>query len=193
LNILLLTSEFAPAIGGIGTYASEIAAAATRLDARVTVVAPDYERQTAEDDEIFPFEIVRFRGGLHSLRDMPGKIMLARRKVRDESYDIVHAADWPFFIPVALSRWRTPARVVMTVHGTEINETQTLLKRAAIRGAGVFGPRTEVVANSRYTEALFRERFAVDPRRISAINLGVSEFWFGGRKKRLEVRLAHRL
>ena len=35
----------------------------------------------------------------------------------------------------------------MTVHGTEINETQTRLKRMAIRGAGVFGPRTEVVAN----------------------------------------------
>ena len=41
LNILLLTSEFAPAMGGIGTYACEIAAAATRLGARVTVVAPD--------------------------------------------------------------------------------------------------------------------------------------------------------
>ena len=34
MNILLLTSEFAPAMGGIGTYAREIAAAATRLGAR---------------------------------------------------------------------------------------------------------------------------------------------------------------
>src|SRR6185436_1836799 len=106
---------------------------------------------------------------------------------------VVHAADWPFFIPLALSRWRTPARVLMTVHGTEINETQTRLKRLAIRGAGVFGPRTEVVANSRFTETLFRERFAVDPARISAINLGVSEFWFGAPRKRREVRLAYRL
>lgn len=192
MNILLLTSEFAPAIGGIGTYACEIAAAATRLGAEVTVVAPDYARQT-EDDAILPFDVVRFRGGLHAMRDLPGKIMLARRRVRDDSYDIVHAADWPFFIPLALARWRTPARLVMTVHGTEINETQTALKRAAIRSAGVFGPRTEIVANSRYTEALFRERFAVDPRRISAINLGVSEFWFGAKRKRREVRLAHRL
>jgi phosphatidylinositol alpha-1,6-mannosyltransferase len=81
----------------------------------------------------------------------------------------------------------------MTVHGTEINETQTPLKRAAIRGAGVFGPRTEVVANSRFTETLFRERFAVHPHRISAINLGVSDFWFGGKRRRREVRLANRL
>jgi phosphatidyl-myo-inositol dimannoside synthase len=63
----------------------------------------------------------------------------------------------------------------------------------AIRGAGVFGPRTEVVANSRFTETLFRERFAVDPARISAINLGVSEFWFGAPRKRREIRLAYRL
>ena len=67
LNILLLTSEFAPAMGGIGTYAREIAAAASRLGAKVTVVAPDYARQT-DDDRALPFEVVRFRGGLHSLR-----------------------------------------------------------------------------------------------------------------------------
>ena len=143
LNILLLTSEFAPAMGGIGTYASEIAAAASRLGAKVTVVAPDYAQRT-HDDRSLPFEVIRFSGGLHSMRDMPRKIMLARRGVRSDRYDVVHAADWPFFIPVALSRWRTPARVLMTVHGTEINETQTPLKRMAIRGAGVFGPRTEV-------------------------------------------------
>ena len=47
LNILLLTSEFAPAMGGIGTYAREIAAAASRLGAKVTVLAPDYARQHA--------------------------------------------------------------------------------------------------------------------------------------------------
>jgi glycosyltransferase involved in cell wall biosynthesis len=193
LNILLLTSEFAPAMGGIGTYACEIAAAASRLGAEVTVMAPDYAQQTDEADRSLPFEVVRFPGGLHSMRDLPRKILLARRSVRGRSYDVVHAADWPFFVPLALSRWRTPARVLMTVHGTEINETQTPLKRMAIRGAGVFGPRTEVVANSRFTETLFRERFSVKSGKISAINLGVSEFWFGGRRKRREVRLGYRL
>lgn len=193
MNILLLTSEFAPAMGGIGTYAGEIASAATRLGARVTVLAPDYATETAADDEAMPFEVVRFRGGLHSMRNLPSKIRLARSWVRSDRYDVVHAADWPFFIPVALSRWRTSARVLMTVHGTEINETQTPLKRLAIRGAGVFGPRTEVVANSRYTERLFRERFAVAARRINAIFLGVSDFWFGERRRRAAVREAYRI
>ncbi|MEH2512878.1 phosphatidylinositol alpha-1,6-mannosyltransferase [Nitrobacteraceae bacterium AZCC 1564] len=190
MNILMLTSEFAPATGGIGTYAREIAVAASNLGARVTVVAPDYAKDSSADDQTLPFRLVRFRGGLHSMRNLPAKIMLAQSQVRIEDFDIIHAADWPFFIPLALARHRTEARLLMTVHGTEINETQTPLKRAAIRATGVFGPRTEVAANSRFTRELFRERFAIDEDRVSAIPLGVSEFWFGPRRRRKEVRRA---
>jgi phosphatidylinositol alpha-1,6-mannosyltransferase len=191
VNILLLTSEFVPATGGIGTYAREIASAATDLGANVTVIAPDYAQDTRALDRSLPFDVRRFRGGLHSMRDLPSKVLLARSRVRTERYDVVHAADWPFFIPVALSRRLTKARILMTVHGTEINETQTPLKRFAIRSAGVFGPRTEIAANSRYTRELFRERFAVDAQRINAIWLGVSDFWFGQRKARAATRAAY--
>jgi glycosyltransferase involved in cell wall biosynthesis len=188
VDILLLTSEFAPAMGGIGTYAGEIAAAAARLGARITLVAPDYGQDNADHDRALPFEVARFPGGLHSMKDLPAKMMLARNKVRERPYDVIHAADWPFFIPVALSRWQTRARVLMTVHGTEINETQTPLKRLAIRSAGVFGPRTAIIANSRYTRDLFCERFSIDAGQISAINLGVSDFWFGERRDRADIR-----
>jgi glycosyltransferase involved in cell wall biosynthesis len=188
VNILLLTSEFTPAKGGVGTYAREMAAAATELGARVTVIAPDYARNNAADDRALPFEIRRFRGGLHSMRDLPAKIRLARGGIKAERFDVVHAADWPFFIPVALSRWHTSARLVMTVHGTEINETQTPLKRLAIRSFGVFGQRTEVVANSQFTRELFRKRFGTAVQ-IDAIRLGVSEFWFGQANRRDATRL----
>jgi phosphatidylinositol alpha-1,6-mannosyltransferase len=191
VKFLLLTSEFAPATGGIGTYAREIASAASALGADVTVVAPDYGQDTAMLDSSLPFELRRFRGGLHSMRDLPSKIRLARRLVGAERYDVVHAADWPFFIPVALSRQLAPARMLLTVHGTEINETQTPLKRLAIRTTGVFGPRTEIAANSHYTRELFRQRFAVDENRIRAVWLGVSDFWFGPRQGRAATRLAH--
>ena len=190
MNILLLTSEFAPANGGIGTYAREIASAATDLGAKVTVIAPDYALDNTAGDGSFCFEVQRFPGGLHAMRDLPAKIRLVRGLLGTERYDVVHAADWPFFIPVALSRRLTQARLLMTVHGTEINETQTLLKRLAIRGAGVFGPRTEITANSRYTRELFRERFAVDAQRIKAVRLGVSDFWFAQRNGRAATRAA---
>jgi endo-1,4-beta-xylanase/phosphatidylinositol alpha-1,6-mannosyltransferase len=193
MNILMLTSEFAPATGGIGTYAREIATAATQLGAQVTVVAPDYAQDNAADDLAYPFHIHRFPGGLHSMRDLPSKIALARRHVGNGDYDIIHAADWPFFIPLALARGRTSARLMMTVHGTEINETQTAMKRLAIRTAGVFGPRTEVAANSRYTRDLFCSRFAIDANHIHAIPLGVSDFWFGAINSRDEIRKTNSL
>ena len=106
-----------------------------------------------ENDRSFPFRVLRFRGGLHSMRDLPSKIFLARESVRMGNYDVVHAADWPFFIPLALSRKRTHGRLLMTVHGTEINEMQAPLKRLAIRTARVFGPRWKwpPTADSRVT------------------------------------------
>ena len=78
----------------------------------------------------------------------------------------------------------------MTVHGTEINETQTTLKRTAIRGAGIFGPRTEVVA-----KASLRNVSVSGPRSIprgQRDQLGVSDTWFRPQRKRREVRLANR-
>lgn len=193
MNILLLTSEFSPANGGIGTYAREIATAAAELGAEVKVIAPDYGRDNKSDDSNLPFDVLRFPGGLHSMRDMPGKIFLARNHVASRNFDVVHAADWPFFIPVALSRKLTQARILMTVHGTEINETQTPLKRLAVRSAGVFGPRTSIAANSRFTRELFRERFSVDPERIHAIPLGTSDFWFDDRATRAATRASYEI
>jgi len=188
VNILLLTSEFAPANGGIGTYAREIAIAAAELGADVKLVAPDYSTDNRSEDRSLPFDICRFRGGLHSMRNLPAKILLTRSHVAAGRFDVVHAVDWPFFIPVALSRTLTQARILMTVHGTEINEAQTPLKRLAVRSAGVFGPRTSIAANSRFTRDLFRQRFSVDAERVHAIPLGVSDFWFGSRKTRSATR-----
>jgi glycosyltransferase involved in cell wall biosynthesis len=186
MKILLLTSEFAPQSGGIGTYAKEIAAAAWQLGAEIDVVAPDYGGPT--DDSEFPFKVSRFHGGLHSMRDLPAKIRLVHSKTLRTHYDIVHAADWPFFIPVAMSRLQINDRILMTVHGTEINETQTPLKRLAIRCTGVFGPRVEVVANSGFTRDLFQERFPIESNQINAVPLGVSDFWFSPPTQRSRAR-----
>ena len=191
MNILLLTSEFAPVQGGIGTYASEIATAATALGASVTVAAPDYTRGADSEDLALTYPVQRFNGGLHSMRDTPAKISLARGMVRQQNFDVIHAADWPFFIPVALSRRLTKARLLMTVHGTEINETQTPLKRLAIGATNVFGERTEVIANSTFTRDLFRTHFAMAAERIKAIRLGVSQFWFGKAVDRGTARRTH--
>jgi glycosyltransferase involved in cell wall biosynthesis len=194
MNLLLLTSEFAPAAGGIGTYAREIAAAAVRLGADVTVAAPDYgDAGVARADRAAPFRVRRFRGGLHSMRDLPNKIRLAQAMVGSGQHDVVHAVDWPFFLPLALARRRTGARLLLSVHGTEINEMQTTAKRLAVRLTGAFGSRTEVVANSAFTRELFLSRFDLPDGRVRAIPLGVAEFWFGPRADPAAVRRKHAL
>ncbi|MBC7575800.1 MAG: glycosyltransferase family 4 protein [Tardiphaga sp.] len=188
MNILMLTSEFSPAQGGIGTYAREMATAATALGANVTVAAPAYMANAANDDDTLPFPVRRFHGGLHSSRDVPAKIALAREMIRAGKYDIIHGADWPFFIPVALARGLTSARLLMTVHGTEINEVQTPLKRLAIWTSGAFAGRTEIVANSSYTRDLFTRNFPAQSRRTKAVSLGVADFWFRKGRLRAETR-----
>ncbi len=189
MKVLLLTSEFLPVNGGVATYAREIALSAARLGASVTVCAPDYGVAAHAEDRRLPYEIRRFSGGLHSRRELPAKVALVRRLVAEHDYDVVHAADWPFFIPLALSRKRVRGRMVVTVHGTEINETQTPEKRLAIWLAGVFGPRTEVTANSAYTHMLFRDRFNVPAEQVRTVHLGVSDFWFGPRARRADTRV----
>ena len=190
MRILVLAAEFPPVNGGIATYARETALAATRLGADVTVCAPDYGVSPYAEDRRLPFAVQRFPGALHSRRDVPAKIALVRRLVTAQRYDVVHAADWPFFIPLALSRRRTDARLIMTVHGTEINETQRIEKRLAIRLSGVFGPRFEITANSAYTHHLFRQRFKIPAEQVRTVHLGVSEFWFGPRPERAQTRAA---
>ena len=90
-----------------------------------------------------PFDIRRFCGGLHSRRDLPAKVALARQVIKERDYDVVHAADWPFFIALAVSRGLTRARMVVTVHGTEISETQAPEKRLAIWVLGSSWPAYE--------------------------------------------------
>ena len=194
MKILLLTSEFAPAAGGVGTYAREMAAAAVRLGADVTVVAPDYgNAEVAQADRGAPFRTRRFRGGPHLMRDVANKVRLAHAIVGADQHAVVHAVDWPFFLPLALARRRTGARLVLSVHGAEIDDMQTAAKRLAVRLTGAFGPRAEVVANSDFTRDLFLSRFDVPAGRVRAIPLGVSEFWFGPRAGRDAVRREYAL
>ena len=67
----MLTSELSPAKGGIGTYAREIAVAATHRGACLTIVAPNYGKHNPTEDRNLPFEVRRYQGGLHSMRNLP--------------------------------------------------------------------------------------------------------------------------
>jgi glycosyltransferase involved in cell wall biosynthesis len=183
---LILTSEFLPLMGGIGTYAREMAAAASELGADVTVVAPDYGQPA--DDRLSPFKIIRFSGGRHRAQDMVAKIRLVRSLLLDHQYDIIHAVDWPFFIPLKLAR-RNKAKCFITLHGTEINELADSYKRPIVKFLKLFDGWASVTTNSEFTRQLLLNRFSVrTPKNVVAEHLGVSSFWGAVARSREHTR-----
>lgn len=187
IRILILTSEYLPLIGGIGTYARELASAAVELGAEVTVVAPDYGH--SPDDRASPFKVIRFKGGRHQARDMFSKIRLVRSLLLNNKYDILHAVDWPFFIPLKLAQRYHNARCLITLHGTEINELANSYKRPIVNWLRLFDGWAKVVTNSEFTRRLLLQRFDVrSPANVVAEPLGVSSFWSGPARPRDETR-----
>jgi glycosyltransferase involved in cell wall biosynthesis len=177
MRILALVSEFPPFRGGIGTYAYAMAQAATELGAEVTVLAPDYGAPGQVDTE--PFRLIRYAGGQHSARQSLAKLRLAWSAIHrpGPAFGILHAMDWPFFIPVALCAGASQRRL-FTLHGSEISHMGTKPKRLAIAAAGVFSRRSDIVTNSAYTLARLRQHFpAITPRSLGYQHLGVADSW----------------
>lgn len=185
MRLLLLTSEFLPLHGGIGTYAREMARAAVEIGLEVTVAAPDYRDElnigslAGSDQAAFKFEVRRFPGGRHTMRDIPKKTRFLASLLAGERFDIIHAADWPFFLPLSVLRRMHKGRTLLTFHGTEIAEIDVAAKRLAIAATGMFRGWAGIVTNSGFTRKLFLEHFpAVDPNLVFAERLGVGDDWF---------------
>jgi len=188
MKILLLTNEFAPYRGGIATYVVNLALAAYELGQTITVVAPDYGGTHGEkDSRTFPFRVIRYAGGINRPWQQPGKAMLVSRLLKKEHYDVVHAADWPFYIPIALAARHYPR--ICTLHGSEILSMSKQPKRGALTLSRAFNGDVRWVANSRFTANLFSTHFpTVDLKKVSSELLGVGKEWFCHREARDEAR-----
>lgn len=177
MKILALSSEFPPFRGGIGTYAAELARAAYDLGAEITVAAPSYgENLTSKDRSDYPFEVIRYEGGPHGAKDTFKKLALTRSLVAARRYDVVHAMDWPFFLPTAI--WARHVRRIYTLHGSDVLDIDKGIKRAAIAASRAFTGDVRVVANSRFTQQLFLSHFPQVARdKVGYEHLGVSKAW----------------
>ncbi len=174
----MITREYPPATGGIGTYCAQLAAAAVRNGHEVTVMAPDYGRSHA--DAVGPGEpkVVRYPGGKYSIRAFPRFLVQVWRQADPRSYDVIHAIDWPSGTVLGfINRFRrVPYRV--TVHGTEILLMPDS-RQIKLLGRNFFSAPDVILTNSRFTKSLLLEKFpAVDPDRAKVTLLGVDEYWF---------------
>lgn len=192
-KLLILTSEFAPFHGGIGTYARELALAGAAAGVNVTVAAPDYGsgRQAADGD--LPFEIYRYAGGVPDARGLPKRITVARHLAASTRYDIVHAVDWPFFVPMQLASWGRQARRIATFHGTELSYLRAAHRSGPLALLRFWNGDVRHIANSRFTCDLLLERFPKAKRgHPQAIPLGVSAHWLRDQPDRTAARKALR-
>jgi glycosyltransferase involved in cell wall biosynthesis len=196
VRILLLTSEFLPFHGGIGAYARELAAAAAQAGHDVTLVAPGYGADQGAIDSALPFRVVRVAGGVSDAKGLPGRILATRRLLKRERFDIVHAVDWPYFIPVRLARGLLRgAKALLTVHGTEIIYMQAPKRKRLLDLIGFWRKGWATwISNSRYTHELLLRSFpAIGEAHARAVPLAVSDAWRAARIPRDAARQAYGL
>lgn len=176
-RILILSSEYSPVRGGIGTYARELGVAAANLGAEVVLYAPDYHGRAAADEFDGALRVNRYKSGKHYFGHLPDKFHLTRATTFKTPFDIIHAVDWPFYIPVStLPRQQAPIRLA-TLHGTEINLMARPKRKFLLDTFGIMPRFDGLLCNSRFTQDLYRRHFGnrLDHSRIAL--LGVSHFW----------------
>ncbi|MGH2359591.1 MAG: glycosyltransferase family 4 protein, partial [bacterium] len=179
-RILLLTHEFPPGRGGIGTYTHELARAAHIAGHTVTVFAPSYRQNLRDEDRRrYPFRVIRFRAERYRRRDFPLLLSRAIWAVRHRDVDILHATQWPFVMALAfLSRFR-PVCFLATVHGTECLSVKQSRAARLLRVTDMYGAAERIVANSEFTKRfLLQEYRAIPEDRVKTTLLGVNPFWF---------------
>ena len=178
-KILLITTEFPPITGGIGTYCYQLATAATARGHEVTVFAPDFGKP-GEDlgDEGVPFRVVRYVGGSYTIRDFTRYFRQVQRQIGAARYDVIHAADWPSALMMRnVNRFKRVPYVV-TVHGTDVL-LMPHSRQISLLGSRIFEMPQRIMTNSAFTRSLLLDNFpAVDPMRVDVTLLGVGPEWF---------------
>jgi glycosyltransferase involved in cell wall biosynthesis len=178
-RVLLITTEFHPITGGIGTYCYQLATAATARGHEVTVFAPDFGK-SAEDlgDQALPFRVARYAGASYTIRDFARYFSQVWRQLTADSWDLVHAADWPSALMMRnVNRFRRVPYVV-TVHGTDVL-LMPHSRQIRLLGSKIFEMPRRIMTNSAFTRSLLLDNFpAVDPSRVDVTLLGVGPEWF---------------
>lgn len=173
MSILLIADDFPPQVGGIQTYARELAAATAGVGERVVVVASAQEG-AQEVDERLACPVVRVPtvGGYPvAAMNLAGGVQQAAGLV-DEPPRAMVAIKWAPEGPAAiLARRALGCPIVLIGHGGEFshaggNVVKWLTQRVVLRHAA------RCLAVSRYTAELF-ERAGVGCERVGVIYGGV--------------------
>lgn len=156
MRILILSSEFPPGPGGIGTHAFQLARCFSDRGNPVLALSPqDYasEAEVADFNRLLTFPIEKLPGGKNAIAKMINRSKLLRKAVRDFSPDVVLVSGGRSIWLAALNLLGRQIPWVAVGHGTEFGtrfDLASMITRAACNQAAA------IVCVSSYT----RERMA---------------------------------
>lgn len=177
MKILLITFEFPPQPGGIGTYSYEIAKHLASLGNDITVLAHTNQiapEQIAQFDSQQVFRIIRYKTLNQKISKIFHRIAFTWKTVRKNNFDM-------FFISYAhagiLGWWFKKLYKIpymMMGHGSEFLYKNLFLKSMIKL---VFSNADLVLTNSRYTTRLV-EQCKIHNKNIVTIPLGADDLLF---------------
>ena len=177
-TILLMTHEFPPYPGGVGRYCWSLAAAASRAGFQVTVLAPDHSSLGAHEHSDPPgVEVIRFAGGVFRFADFSRLKRIVRSTLSGRAWDVIHLADWPMILALKSVKV-TAARLVASLHGTDILLLRHSLRARLSGGLRPLKSFDRILCNSRFTASLLEGARSLGERCVEVAPLGVDAGWF---------------
>ena len=178
-GVAVVTCEFPPFPGGIGTYAGELAAVMGQRGFSVTVVAPSYQGVVPDEKGIDVRRIL----GHHRIRAQAVPALVSTLRLLPQNQPIL-AADIRSVVALYILRPFHRRQYRAMVHGSEAAKFQgwsvpLQLARMAYTAASM------VLFNSRATQEIFERGFG-KVRNPQVTYLGVDEFWFGPVSEKFE-------
>ena len=175
-GLLVATTEFAPYRGGVGTYAQEMARAASQLGWNTTVWAPDYGVAPSEywDEKL---RVLRYPGGVADRKDLPRLVLQFAAACTRLRPDTIILCSWPDSLCAAALHMYRFSRCVVMCHGTELlNLPYGRVSR--LLGYRRLIARAQVVAcNSQFTASLISRAGLKPGGSVRVTPLAASKFW----------------
>lgn len=168
MRILMISSEFPPGPGGIGTHAFQVSWHLQRLGCDVAVISPqDYasEAEWRPFNSALPFAVHHIRSGLGLLREAVARWIEVNRVVREFRPNVLVATGdrMAYLTGVVARRFRLPW--VAIEHGRRPGGWELLLKRY------FFNAASQMVCVSNYTRDRLLE-MGVKPDHLAVITNG---------------------
>lgn len=177
MRLLILSSEFPPSPGGIGTHASQLAKQFIRLGAKVLVItSQDY----ADQDDIMkfnqeqPYSIKNLKSLPFPIFEAIYRMYIVKKEIRSWCPNIILASgSRSTWVMAVLARSREHPWIAIG-HGSEFGGKMNLEKKMT---RWAFDQADSVICVSKYTSQLLH-RLKITPRKEIVINNGADDDFF---------------